>query len=183
MEIEAVLFDLGNTLTASASLAASLAHLARSPTLKDLKLDGKQLNELGQEIERQIGRLYQAGQVQQPDWLSVWQSALSRCGLNFNPREAELLCRAHLGQFVSECKVEPTSIPLLAALHKAKISLALVSNATGPVDIFDRDLRQKGLASFFGLSFGHLPSATENQILESFKRHSTGSACLPARPY
>ena len=41
------------------------------------------------------------------------------------------------------------TVPLLADLQKAKISLALVSNATGPVDIFDDDLRDKGLASFF----------------------------------
>jgi HAD superfamily hydrolase (TIGR01509 family) len=34
-------------------------------------------------------------------------------------------------------------------LQQAKIPLALVSNATGPVDIFDDDLRHKGLASFF----------------------------------
>jgi len=149
LEIAAVLFDLGNTLTDSASLAGSLAHLAQTSVLDDLQLDGTQPKELGQQVERHIDRLYLDGQEQQPDWLNVWQSAASHCGFNLNSPEAEYLCRAHLRQFVSECTVEPITVPLLADLQAAKIPLALVSNATGPVDIFDDDLRHKGLASFF----------------------------------
>ena len=91
----------------------------------------------------------QESQHRQPHWREVWQSASSLCGLNLNSNAVERLCRAHLQQYVSECKVAPYSIPVLEALQKAKIPLGLVSNVTGPVDIFDLDLRKKGLAAFF----------------------------------
>jgi putative hydrolase of the HAD superfamily len=148
-EIRAILFDLGNTLSATASLADSLVHLAQSPTLDGLRLDSRQLVQLGQEVERQIDSLYQDGPVHQPHWLDVWQAAISACGLGLDAGESERLCRAHLRQFLSECQVEPYSIPLLAALRQVGIPLGLVSNVTGPADLFDLDLREKGLASFF----------------------------------
>jgi hypothetical protein len=49
MVIQAVLFDWGNTLTASISLAESLADLAGSQLATELKLDNRQLSSLGQE--------------------------------------------------------------------------------------------------------------------------------------
>jgi putative hydrolase of the HAD superfamily len=148
-EIQAVLFDLGNTLATSASLAASLANLDHSRVINELRLNSQQLKALGEEIERQIARLDQDSRSYQPHWLDVWQSAITLCNLNLNSNQSERLCRAHLQQFVSECKVEPYSIPLLAALQKSKIPLGLVSNVTGPVELFDLDLHEKGLASFF----------------------------------
>ena len=148
-EIKAILFDLGNTLSASASLGASLSNLAQSPSINEMKLGGQQLKILGMEVESQINRLNQENPSLQPHWLEVWQSAIYICGLSLTSSECERLCRVHLQQYLSECKVEPYSIPLLSDLQEAKIPLGLVSNVTGPVELFDQDLRRKGLASFF----------------------------------
>ena len=51
--IRAVLFDLGNTLSVSASLSTALANLRQHSVIGDLDLDNQQLYELGEEIERQ----------------------------------------------------------------------------------------------------------------------------------
>src|SRR5947208_2930467 len=91
VKIAAVLFDLGNTLTASASLAASLANLAQTAEATDLNLSGAQLAELGQEIEHQIEMLYQATETRQPYWLDVWQAAVTHCHLNLSPSDTERL--------------------------------------------------------------------------------------------
>jgi HAD superfamily hydrolase (TIGR01549 family) len=148
--IQAVLFDLGDTLiTTNASLVGSLAGLVNSPLAKDLNLDGQQLLKLGEGIEQTIGNLYVEHRLDQPHWLDVWQQASTHMGLDLNSIEVEQLCRAHLKQFVSEASVEPYSIPLLAELKTANIPLGLVSNMTGPAEIFDADLRDKGLAAFF----------------------------------
>lgn len=149
MDIEAVLFDLGNTLTASASLAKPIVNLTNSPIANELKLNAQQLLNLGEEIERYIGNLYTQNTLSQPHWSEVWHQASTQIGLALNPDEVERLCRAHLKQFVDCCTVEPYSIPLLTQLKEENIPLGLVSNVTGPVDIFSTDLQDKGLASFF----------------------------------
>ena len=149
MNIQAVLFDLGDTLSATASLVGSLSDLVNSSLATDLNLDSRQLLSLGEEVEQCIGNLYAENELNQPHWLDVWQQASTHIGLNLNSSEVERLCRAHLKQFVSSCRVEPYSIPLLTKLKEESIPLGLVSNVTGPVEIFDTDLRDKGLASFF----------------------------------
>ena len=40
-------------------------------------------------------------------------------------------------------------MPLLRHLRKAKIPIGLVSNVTGPSEIFERDLSEKGLRPYF----------------------------------
>ncbi len=147
--IQAVLFDLGNTLTASASLAESLVDLENSSLANDLKLDRRQLLSLGKKVEQCIGNLYAENELNQPHWFDVWQQASTHIGLGLNAIQVERLCHAHLKQFVSSCRVEPYSIPLLAKIKEKNIPLGLVSNVTGPAEIFDTDLRNKGLASFF----------------------------------
>ena len=71
--------------------------------------------------------------------------------MNISPDEVELLCRVHLTEFTKNCELEPYSIPLLMTIQEANIPLGLVSNVTGPVDIFEKDLSEKGLARFFSV--------------------------------
>lgn len=147
--IQAVLFDLGNTLTVSASLVKSLTYLENSSLAKDLNLDSRQLLNLGKEIEQYIGNLYTENKLNQPHWFDVWQKASIHIGLTLNSNDVERLCHAHLKQFVDYCSVEPYSISLLTELKRKNIPLGLISNVTGPAEIFDMDLRDKGLTSFF----------------------------------
>jgi putative hydrolase of the HAD superfamily len=116
---------------------------------KELNLDGQQLLNLGEGIEQTISDFYVEHRLDQPHWLDVWGQASTYIGLNLNSNEVERLCRAHLKQFVSEARVEPYSIPLLTEIKMANIPLGLVSNMTGPTEIFDADLSDKGLAAFF----------------------------------
>jgi FMN phosphatase YigB (HAD superfamily) len=149
MSIQAILFDIGNTLTATASLARSLTDLRNSTLAQELKLDGQQLLNLDEVIERSIGKLYADNTLNQSHWLDVWKQASTQMGLTLNLVAVEQLCRAHLKQFVSRYRVEPHSISLLTKLKEKTLPLGLVSNVTGPVEIFNTDLRDKGLATYF----------------------------------
>ena len=148
-QIKAILFDLGNTLSRSASLSSSLADFANTQVSAKLNLSGDQLLKIGIEIEQEISRLYQVERLDQPDWKEVWQAGIQNCGFNFPDGAVEALCRAHLEQYLRNCEVQSYSIPLLAHLRKAKIPIGLVSNVTGPSEIFERDLSEKGLRPYF----------------------------------
>ncbi len=146
--IEAILFDLGNTLTQSASLPASLLAVANSPIAEQLALSEPQLSRIGREIEGEIGRLYETERLDQPHWRDLWGTGIRNGGLDLSPGQVELLCRAHLEAFLRDCRVAPYTIPLLESLQ-AKVPLGLVSNVTGPSEIFEHDLRKKGLRPYF----------------------------------
>jgi putative hydrolase of the HAD superfamily len=148
-EIKAILFDLGNTLSRSASLSQSLADTTNSAIADELNLGAHQLRMIGIAVEQEIGRMYAVERLDQPDWRDVWATGIKHCGFDFSDAEVEKLCRTHLAQFVKNCEVEPYSIPLLASLRKAKLPLGLVSNVTGPSEIFEHDLAEKGLRPYF----------------------------------
>jgi putative hydrolase of the HAD superfamily len=147
--IRAVLFDLGNTLSVSASLSDTFTDLAGSPIAVELGLDDHLMADLGGEIDQSIADLYKGHSTDQPHWLDVWRRPLRRHGIELGSADIERLCRAHLGHFVRSCEVAPHSIPLLTYLREAAIPLGLVSNVTGPVEIFRDDLVRKGLAPYF----------------------------------
>jgi hypothetical protein len=112
-KIQAILFDLGNTLSRSASLSKSLVDIASSPIVEKLNLSAHQLLVIGIEIEKEISRLYETERLDQPDWQDVWKTGIKNSGLDFSADKVEILCRTHLTQFVMNCKLEPYSIPLL----------------------------------------------------------------------
>ncbi len=147
--IQAVLFDLGNTLTRSASLSRSILGIADTPIVQNLNLSRNQLNRIGIEVNQYISNLYREERLDQPDWYHVWKQGVKNAGLEISHDEIEILCRAHLTEFEKQCELEPNSIPLLNYIRKANIPLGLVSNVTGPVDIFDKNLSEKGLSHFF----------------------------------
>jgi len=148
-DIQAVLFDLGDTLTKSASLSRSIIKLTDTPLARELNLGMEQLSTIGVELDQYINNLYRDERLDQPDWRQVWAHGVTNAGVNLSPSEVELLCRLHLTAFEKSCRVAPYSISLLRLIQRANIPLGLVSNVTGPVDIFERDLSEKGLAPFF----------------------------------
>ena len=142
-EIQAVLFDLGNTLTRSASLSGFITDVIDTPIVQNLNLNLAELSRIGIAIDQYISNLYREERLGQPDWRQVWEQGAKNAGLNISPDEVEQLCRAHLTEFVKHCNLEPYSISLLRDIQKAKLPLGLVSNVTGPVDIFEKDLSEK----------------------------------------
>jgi HAD superfamily hydrolase (TIGR01549 family) len=149
VSIKAVLFDLGNTLTNDISLTDALIELDNTSITNDLKLDVEQLMHLGKEIDKCIANLYIENSLNQPPWFELWQQASVAIGLELSPVEIENLCHTHLQQFVRGCTLKSYCIPLLIYLKEKKIPLALVSNMTGPVAIFDKGLDDKGVVAFF----------------------------------
>ena len=147
--VQAILFDLGNTLTLTASLAEALAYADLSFLGNEMLSDRAQRLALGQHVEQYIQHLYTDRELLQPDWHEVWQSATIRYGLKLEAAEVERLCWAHLSAFVSRCQLQTYALPLLTALQQANIPLGLISNVTGPTDIFAADLQTKGLGPFF----------------------------------
>src|SRR5512140_3767109 len=103
MSVRAILFDLGGTLTRTASLAQSLAELSNSTAINRVKLDRQQLTMFGEKIEQYIGGLYAANQPDQPDWRAVWEAVAGQCAVRLDAEDMEHLCRAHLKQFVNNC--------------------------------------------------------------------------------
>ena len=148
-KIQAVLFDLGNTLSRSASLSESMAGLIGSPIAQRFNLGRQQMHKIGVEINQQITDLYRVERPDQPDWRQVWNAGIKNAGLKLSSDEVEHFCRAHLSEFLKNCELEPYSFPLLKNIRKLNIPLGLVSNVTGPVEIFEMDLIDKGLAIFF----------------------------------
>jgi FMN phosphatase YigB (HAD superfamily) len=150
-KIQAILFDLGDTLSRSGSLSRAILNLIDSPVAQKLNLGVEQISSIGVEVDQYIKNLYREARLDQPDWFPVWARGIKNAGMNFSPDEVEHLCRAHLNAFVKDCKVEPYTIPLLRYLREAKIPLGSVSNVTGPADIFAKDFTAKGLAPFFSV--------------------------------
>ena len=150
-DIQAVLFDLGNTLSKSASLSGSIENLTDTLVAQKLNLGRGQLSRIGVEIDQYIRNLYREDRLDQPDWRRVWAHGAKNAGMNISPDKVELLCRAHLTEFAKNCELELYSIPLLVSIQGTDTPLGLVSNVTGPVDIFERDLSEKGLARFFSV--------------------------------
>ena len=130
-----IIFDYGNTLTQSSSLADSLEQIINSPYSK----------EIGLSIEKKIFNLYKPDQIEQPQWLHVWKDSFDEYGVPFS----ESIGRKHLNAFTKNCKTLSYSIPLLTKLKANGIKIALLSNVTGATDIFQNDLQNRKLDHFF----------------------------------
>ncbi|MGY0216194.1 HAD family hydrolase [Endozoicomonadaceae bacterium StTr2] len=133
--INTVIFDYGNTLCEVGSLAASLPAVFAHPRAL----------EIGQHIEQRIVDLYQPNQVDQPQWEQIWQDAFARHDAPFS-RELGI---QHLQHFCASGRLYDYTLPVLNALKQRGITTILLSNATGPADVFTQDLQQRGLDKYF----------------------------------
>lgn len=130
-----VIFDFGNTLATSSSLVESLVQV----------YDDAAAAAIGACIEQKIRDLYRPEQSLQPAWQELWRQAFVEQGCQYQ----EAIARAHLQQFAANNINFDFAYGLLKALKSRGKKLVLLSNVTGPVDIFNNDLRQRGLAEFF----------------------------------
>lgn len=147
---EAVLFDLGDTLiSTNSSLASAILALDGTLLTELFNISSDKLQQLGLFVEQTIAEFYEFKQLNQPDWLGIWYQAALKAGLSLNLDDIEELARAHLKAFVDQAQVSPYSVPMLAHLKAKGIPVALVSNMTGPREIFDADLSSKGLTDYF----------------------------------
>jgi len=130
-----VIFDFGNTLAQSASLADSLEQVL-----------GDSIGyQVGTEIENEIMSLYKPDQKEQPDWLDIWARCFSNNGIKFRKEVGY----KHLENFCRSNVTFPETIKTLTYLKAKGFKLGLLSNATGPAEVFDKDLADRGIADFF----------------------------------
>lgn len=132
---DTVIFDYGNTLCQMGSLSDSLKAV----------LEEKYAAQVGSSIEQNIQELYVPTQVEQPNWMEVWETSFNEYKLVFD----KSIGLKHLNHFVDSGRLYDYSLPLLEALHKQGTTLILLSNVTGPTEVFQRDLSERGLAKYF----------------------------------
>ena len=140
---KAVIFDFGNTLVQSASLVESLS--AVMGVVMGAVMEHPASVAIGQRIEEAIARLYVPDQKDQPDWQLVWSQCFEAEGVAFDLAVG----RAHLQEFCRRSETFSGVAKMLEQLQARGLSLGLLSNATGPVDIFEADLVRRGLAQYF----------------------------------
>ncbi len=131
-----VIFDYGQTLVESASLAATLEMVLPYCNVA---------RPIGEAIESTILNTYKPDQKHQPDWLEVWQPAFAQYNVNFT----EAIGRKHLAQFTQTNVLYPYTRTLLEHLEKSSIKVGLLSNATGPPELFYQELVDKQIVDFF----------------------------------
>jgi putative hydrolase of the HAD superfamily len=132
---KAIVFDFGNTLAKSASLTEALAAV----------VDSEKATIAGAHIETEIDAMYKPSQRAQPDWKVIWERGFNESGLSFTPDVG----RKHLEEFCRLNETFPQVVELLSELKKMGLKLGLLSNVSGPHDIFQKDLETRGLAKYF----------------------------------
>lgn len=132
---KAIVFDFGNTLAGTTSLTKASASVIGS----------EKAEIVGAEIEGEIKALYNPSQKEQPNWVEIWERSFTRAGLKFD----ENLGREHLLEFCRSNVTFPDVPELLARLRGTGIKIGLLSNVTGPPDIFQSGLENRKLAVFF----------------------------------
>ncbi|WP_189389854.1 HAD family hydrolase [Bacterioplanes sanyensis] len=94
---------------------------------------------------KKILELYRPEQQQQPNWVDTWKDCFADAGVDLSER----LGREHLSEC---CRANETFVDvehLLQQLKERSFRLGLLSNATGPGDIFQQDLESRGLAQYY----------------------------------
>ena len=134
-EIKAVVFDFGNTLVNAPPLGALLPKV----------LSDSNAELIGAEIDRTIDALYTPDQTVQPPWQEVWASAFAK----FSVQYTERMALAHLQRFVDECTLHDQTHEMLSNLGEMQIQLALLSNVTGPSELFDEAMQRLQIAQYF----------------------------------
>ena len=130
-----VLFDYGNTLCSMKSLKDCLKNIVST----------EKAELIGKNIESQILTLYKPEQKKQPDWLDIWDKSFKK----FNEYFDEKIGIKHLKEFCDSGKLYNYSIDLLTFLKQKKIKIVLISNMTGPHEIYYQDLINKKIYNFF----------------------------------
>lgn len=151
---KAIIFDYGNTLIRTSSLTEALNQTLDSPNSM----------EIGISIEETISKLYHPDQIEQPDWIRVWENSFSAYGIPFT----ESIGRQHLINFTKMSKTLSYTIPLLSRLKNSGIKIALLSNVTGVTEIFTNDLKNRQIDHFFDVVAWSCDIGFRKPSLQSF---------------
>lgn len=143
-----VLFDLGNTLVGSVDLATWPNDLALPMYSIEHQPVGYESTNLGAEIKRHIKNAHSNSSLKQLSWEDAWGEPLAQAGFSADRQMVERICRAHLTYALSTVNVFDYAIPLLKYLKNRRIPVALVSNVTGPPDMFDQFLVARGIGRY-----------------------------------
>ena len=101
--------------------------------------------DVGKRIEERLAALTRPDQKDQPDWQDIWRASFE----DFHLPYVEELALAHLQKFLAESAVYEFVPALLEELKFQNIKVGLLSNATGPADLFRKDFEERGLSDQF----------------------------------
>ncbi|MCP4178719.1 MAG: HAD family hydrolase [bacterium] len=149
-----IIFDYGNTLTHSCTLADSLEKIVENPKSRDIGLS----------IEKKISNLYKPDQVKQPHWINIWKESFEEYGVVFS----ESIGIKHLEEFTRNSKTYSYTRSLLTELKANGIKIALLSNVTGATEIFANDLINRDLDQFFDIVAWSCDIGYRKPSLQSF---------------
>lgn len=149
MRPRAICFDLGGTLIATPSLPETLRELASIPIHRELALDSRRLELLGRLIQRTIWNYAARNDDRQLHWVDAWSQSLKEMGLPNGKHLAATLNKLHIRAMHERSKAYSYTPELLELLHIASIPICLISNVTGPPDVFDDLLREQRVLHFF----------------------------------
>jgi HAD superfamily hydrolase (TIGR01549 family) len=145
----AVLWDFYNTLIVPpSSLSEALENVADEPLHIELGLDQNTLERLFfiiRDLVADSGRESPA----QPAWQEVWGIALEQIGFVYDRETVEKLCRLQIGFVNARWRLQDFAVPLLKKLRLKGIPMAIVSNVTGPADLFEGFLSSRGIRGYF----------------------------------
>ena len=145
----AVLWDFYNTLVVPpASVHEVLEGVANEPLHFELGLDQKTLEKMFF-IIRNLVLDRDGNSSVQPDWQEVWVSALKQIGFVFESEMVERLCRLQIELINAKWRLQDFVDPLFQKLCLKGIPMAVVSNVTGPADLFEGLLIKRGIRDYF----------------------------------
>jgi HAD superfamily hydrolase (TIGR01549 family) len=140
-----ILCDLGGTLMAIPPLPETLRGMERASIHRELALSGAQLERLGHIIQHVIAVHALKTKNRQLDWITAWQYALQEMRLPHDSKFARSLNELHLQAMHNLAKPYSYTIKLLELVRETGIPICLISNVTGPPEIFDDLLREHGI--------------------------------------
>jgi putative hydrolase of the HAD superfamily len=143
--ISSFLFDLGDTLTVSARLRDTIMSCLNSQ-LPDPKHRQKFIELFHREV---VDRRYITNRDAVP-WIEPFRQVHMQdsFGLPFDVfvEAASSILRHH----ISKCRRAEYTIPVLSSLERCGYKIGLVSNTTGPPEVFHEHVRMLEIDSYFG---------------------------------
>jgi putative hydrolase of the HAD superfamily len=156
MAIEAVLFDMGNTLIDFESRPGSTLQREAAVAVREhlcRQVDGKipENDEFLARFDdawRRVEELHRP-RTGQPTVAEAVETVLSGIGISMEPGDMTELERTHYETIRVQIRPYPEATEVLAALRDRGLKLALISNTIWPTDLHREDLERFGMSSFF----------------------------------
>lgn len=134
---------MGNTLTYTADMPHSFAQVEIEG------VSSRQLRKAGSIISGIIASTYEMSIGSQPPWQEVFCQTFDRCGIPTDDGKVYIYSKLLLEKFNENCLLKPHSIEILETLKKRNKDLILVSNVTGPTEVFYNQLQRLDIEKYF----------------------------------